>query len=76
MTGSDLQQLLVTRLVKTHGGTRQRWRQAIGDVRVYPPDTHPQCNWDVRPTGRAADVDAINDLVDELRLRHSRATAG
>jgi hypothetical protein len=76
MTGSDIQQLLVTRLVKAHGGTRQRWRQAIGEVRVYSLDTHPQCNWDVRPIGRAADVDAINDLVDELRMRHSRVVAG
>lgn len=75
MTASDIQQLIVNRLVRSRGGTRQRWRQAIGDVRVYSAATHPHCNWDVRPSGDPDDVDAINDLVDELRFRHARISA-
>ena len=70
MTASDLQQLLVSALVRAHGGTRQRWRRAVGDIRVYSLDTHPHCNWDVRASGSPGDIDAVDAVVDALRDDH------
>lgn len=76
VTASDLQQLLLADLVRRHGGTRQRWRRVMGELRVYPPETHPHCNWDVRPSGPAADVDAVNDAADGWRDRHAQVRPG
>ena len=76
MTASDLERLLVAELVRRHGGTRQRWRRVLGELRVYPPETHPHCNWDVRPSGPSADVDAVNEAADALRDRHTQVSAG
>ena len=41
MTAVDVRDLLVKRLVAATGGSAQRWRRAIGEVRVYPLTTHP-----------------------------------
>lgn len=68
MTAGELQNLIVTLLVKAHGGTRQQWRRAIGDVRVYPVSTHPHCNWDIRSSGTVAEMAAIERLLDTVRL--------
>lgn len=74
MTGSDLQQLIVTKLVQTRGGTRQRWRRAVGEVRVYSLATHPHCNWDVRASGSPSDIDAVDEVVDALCERHAHVS--
>lgn len=70
MTSDRLIDLMVARLVFDHGGSKHRWRQAIGAVRRYSTATHPHCNWTVTPTGSVADVTAIETLLDDLRLRH------
>lgn len=75
MTGSDLQQLLVTKLVQSRGGTRQRWRRAVGELRVYSVATHPHCNWEVRASGSAGDIEAVEDMADRLRAAHAVITA-
>ncbi len=70
MTASDLQSLLLTTLVRDHGGDRRRWRLVLGDVRVHALATHPHCNWSVTPSGAFADIDAVETLVDRVRGEH------
>lgn len=70
MTTADLLEILVTALVRAHGGTRRRWRNAIGAVRLYDARTHPHCNWSVTPQGSAADIAAIETLLDRVRIDH------
>lgn len=68
MTALDLQDHLVTLLVRAHGGTRRRWRIVAGPVRVHDRATHPHCNWSVAPSGSAGEVDAVETMLDRLRL--------
>jgi hypothetical protein len=74
MTASDLQSLLLTTLVRDHGGDRRRWRLVLGEVRVYSLATHPHCNWSVTPSGVFADVDAVETLIDQIRAQHPIVT--
>jgi hypothetical protein len=75
MTRSELQNLIVTRLVREHGGSRQRWRKAINTIQIYSRGTHPHCNWEVRSAGPAADIDAVERMVDKLRHDHAHIDA-
>jgi hypothetical protein len=75
MTASDLEQLLVARLVRERGGTSQTWRRALGKVILRDAKTHPHCNWEVRPSGTDAQHAAIEELLDEVRLKYSNVTA-
>jgi hypothetical protein len=70
MTADQLSDMLVARLVRDHGGAKHAWRQRIGPVRLYSVATHPHCNWAIDPTGSIAQIAAIEQLMDELRLRH------
>lgn len=70
MTAHQLQALLVTRLVRTHGGDSRGWRRAIGEIRLYDLDTHPHCNWAVNPSGSIRENAAIERLCDSLRAEH------
>ncbi|RZM20387.1 hypothetical protein [Sphingomonas sp. R86521] len=74
MTASDLQSLLVTTLMREHGGDRRRWRLVLGEVKVYSLATHPHCNWSVTPSGAFADIDAVETLVDQVRAQHPIVT--
>lgn len=74
MTGDDLHDILIATLVRQHGGTRQRWRAVVGRLTVHDIRTHPHCNWSVAPSGRPADVGAVEELLDDLRLRHPIVT--
>jgi hypothetical protein len=76
MTASDLEQLLITRLIRERGGTSQTWRRALGKVIVRDTKTHPHCNWDFRPSGNDAQRAAIERLLDDVRLEHSIVTDG
>ncbi|MCW1429518.1 hypothetical protein [Novosphingobium sp. JCM 18896] len=76
MTASDLEQLLIARLVRQRGGTSQAWQRALGKVIVRDRETHAHCNWDVRPSGTDAQRAAIEDLLDDVRLEHSILAAG
>ncbi len=62
--------LMVARLVRERGGAKHRWRQRIGAVRLYPRETHAHCNWSVSPTGSFGEIEAVESLADELRLKH------
>ena len=71
MTASELQDLLISSLIKRVGGTRRRWRIVIGPVKVYDRATHPHCNWSVSPSGDSPEISAVEDLLDEFRTRYS-----
>ena len=62
--------------MRRHGGTARRWRLAIGRIRVHDAATHPHCNWSVDPSGEAAEVDAIEPLLDAVRLSYPLVAAG
>ncbi|MGC4252916.1 MAG: hypothetical protein QM605_16010 [Sphingobium sp.] len=70
MTADQMIDLMVARLVRERGGAKHRWRQRIGTVKLYPRETHPHCNWAVTPTGGFGEIEAVESLADELRLRH------
>ncbi|MBB5716753.1 hypothetical protein [Sphingomonas aerophila] len=71
MTASELQDLLISSMIKRVGGTRRRWRIVIGPVKVYDRSTHPHCNWSVSPSGDSRETSAVEDFLDEFRTRHS-----
>ncbi len=75
MTQGQLIELLLARLLQTHGGTRHRWRRLVGPVRTYSLDTHPHCNWAINPTGSCSEIEAIEQLVDDLRMGHPIVSA-
>jgi hypothetical protein len=70
MTATDLQYLLISRLIRQSGGTARRWRIAIGPVRIRDASTHTHCNWEVQPSGTAREVADIERLLDVVRLDH------
>lgn len=70
MTAADLADQIIAALVRKRGGTQRRWRTALGAIKVHDPVTHPHCNWSAAPNGSAAEVATIEDLMDEVRLRH------
>jgi hypothetical protein len=75
-TASQIQDLIVIRLMRRHGGTARRWRLAVGPVRVYDPATHGPGNWSVAPTGTTTENAAIERLLDTLRLEVPLAVEG
>lgn len=76
MTASDLEQLLIARLIRERGGTSQTWRRALGKIIVRDTKTHAHCNWDVRLSGSDTQRAAIERLLDDVRLEYSIVTAG
>lgn len=76
MTASDLEQLIIARLVRERGGTLQTWRRALGRIVVRDARTHPHCNWEVTPGGTEAQHAAIENLLDTIRLDHPIVTKG
>ncbi|PNU02140.1 hypothetical protein [Novosphingobium guangzhouense] len=76
MTASELENLLVARLVREKGGTSQTWRRALGKIIVRDVKTHPHCNWDFRLSGTDAQHAAIERVLDDVRLEHSIVAVG
>ena len=76
MKASELQDFLVSTLVRTRGGTRRQWRMAIGPVKVLDRTVHPHCNWSVSPSGSSAEAAVIEHLLDDVRLSHPFVSAG
>ena len=70
MTGGELQDLLVTALVRQAGGSKRDWRAALGRVRTYSTETHPHCNWSVAPSGSPGENAIIERLLDDFRGRY------
>lgn len=76
MTADQMADLIVTRLVRDHGGAKHEWRKRIGAIRLYSLATHAHCNWAVDPTGTPREVEAVEALLDELRIRYPLLRAG
>lgn len=76
MTASDLEHLIIARLIRERGGTSQTWRRALGKLIVHDTRTHAHCNWDVRLGGTDAQRAAIERLLDDVRLEYSIVAAG
>ena len=70
MTGSELRDLLVGNLARSHGGGTARWRKIVGAVKIYPRDTHAHCNWDIRPAGAIHEIAIVERAIDLVRARH------
>jgi len=70
MTAAELTDLFVSRLVRELGGNRRRWRNVLGEPRLYGEDTHPHCNWNFTPGGTAAENAAVERVADRLRGEH------
>ena len=76
MTAAQLQDFLVTRLIRSAGGSARRWRIALGPIQVHDLATHAHCNWSVRPSGGVHENCEIEQLLDSVRLDHPIVTAG
>jgi hypothetical protein len=76
MTGTELRDLLVREIARTHGGGAQRWRKVAGTIKVYSRDTHAHCNWEARPTGTAFEIAVVERASDGLRARYPFVEAG
>jgi hypothetical protein len=69
MTASELRDLLIREIARTHGGSGARWRRLVGTVKVYSRETHAHCNWEVRPIGSMREVALVEQAADALRTR-------
>ncbi|RYG88361.1 MAG: hypothetical protein EON59_04650 [Alphaproteobacteria bacterium] len=76
MTASQLQDLLIVRLVRHAGGTQRRWRSVIGPVKVHDPETHAHCNWSLAPSGGTREIAQVERMLDMIRLEHPIVSAG
>jgi hypothetical protein len=74
MTSADLIDLFLKTLLREIGGGRRRWRTVLGDVKIYSPETHPHCNWQITPTGGAGEIAAVERIADRLRGEHPIVT--
>ena len=70
MTTTELRNVLVSMLAAGRGGGRARWRKAVADIKIYPMDTHPHCNWEVRAAGTTNEIAAVERAVDRMRDDH------
>ena len=70
MTPNELQDMLISTLVRRVGGSRRQWRMAVGPIRLHDRATHSHCNWSVAPSGGAGEIAAIERLLDDVRLSH------
>lgn len=70
MRATELQDLLVTTLLRNCGGNRRGWRIAVGAVRVRDRATHAHCNWSITPSGRYREIAEIEKLLDDVRNSH------
>jgi hypothetical protein len=76
MTASDLENLIIARLVREQGGNSQSWRRALGRIRVRDAATHAHCNWEITAGGSERQRAAIEDLLDSVRLDQPVVTPG
>ena len=74
MLASQLQDLIVSTLVKQVGGTQRRWRIALGPIKLRDPLSYVHCNWEVAPSGTPRENAAIERLLDTIRLEHPTAS--
>ena len=76
ITPDRLRDMIVTALVRRHGSTAQRWRVAVGPIKVHDRRSYPHCNWSVDPAGTIPQNAAIETLLDRIRLEHPIVSGG
>jgi hypothetical protein len=69
MTASELRDILVRDITRTHGGSTARWRRLVGSLKVYSRTTHAHCNWEARPSGSPHDIAIAEQAIDAIRPR-------
>ncbi len=69
-TPKELGDLLRTLLAGAAFGTKEAWATKVGAVEKLPIATNVRSNWQVTPSGRAADKKAISQAVDIVRAQH------
>lgn len=61
MTASELTAMILARLIRIEGGSRQAWRRRLGEIRVYSAATHPHCNWDFVDSASSRSIEVVLD---------------
>ncbi|MEA1086393.1 hypothetical protein SFC76_19140 [Sphingomonas sp. CD22] len=73
-TPDELGDLLTTLLAGVAGGTKESWAAKVGVVEKLPIAMNVRSNWQVTPSGKAADKKAIGQTVDIVRAQHPYVT--
>lgn len=76
MKASELQDIILRKIIRQRGGTARHWRSVIGPIRIYDPETHAHCNWAVSPSGEPREILQVETMLDMLRLEHPIVEAG
>jgi hypothetical protein len=69
-TSDELLGLLATMIAGAAGGTKARWRKAIGPVEQLPTWRNIHCNWRVSPRGSHEDCAVVEQVVAIVRAEH------
>jgi hypothetical protein len=70
LTATDIGDMLADMLTGAVGGTRDRWLDLIGPVKMLPIATHIHCNWSVSSIATGDDLAAINEAARLVREQH------
>ncbi len=69
-TPDELTDLLATVIAGVAGGTKARWRKAIGPVEQLPTWCNIHCNWRVTARGSDEDRAVVEQAVAIVRAEH------
>lgn len=69
-TNDELVDLLATVIAGAAGGTKARWRRAIGPVEQLPTWCNIHCNWRVSPCGTGEERAVVEQAVAIVRAEH------
>lgn len=70
MTPAEIGDLLATVIAGVAGGTKARWRKAIGPIEKLPTWKHVRFNWRVSPHVKPEERDVIQRAVEVVRAEH------
>ena len=66
----DIRNLLAHLLANVAGKTETYWKKVIGEVTALPIVFHPRSNWQIEPTGKPEELQAIAKAADIVRAAH------
>lgn len=69
-SANDIRDLLVHLLTGVTDKPEAHWRKLVGEVTALPIVLHPRSNWRIDPTGKAADIEAIEKAAAVVREAH------
>lgn len=70
LTATDIEDTLADMLTGAVGGTRERWLDLIGPVKMLPIATHIHCNWSVSPIATGEELVSITKAIELVRAEH------